>query len=106
MAQGYSVESEELLAHAATLEALADRMQSVGEASQYITFDYEAYGVYCAWMGLVMIGRQFTQVELVAAVQANLTAAAGELRAAAAAYDDTDAVVEQELQGLLAELEG
>lgn len=106
MAGGYTVESEELLAHAAALESLAERFEAIKEASTHIVQDDEAYGHFCVWMSSVMANRHQKQDDLVAYVQENLTLAAGELRAAAAAYDDTDTAAQQEMQGLLAELEG
>ena len=106
MAGGYTVESEELLAHAATLESLAERFAAIKEASTHIVQDDEAYGLACMWMSQTMEDRHAKQDELVAYVHENLTLAAGELRAAAAAYDDTDTAAQQEMQGLLAELEG
>ncbi|WP_051326329.1 type VII secretion target [Glycomyces tenuis] len=105
MAEGYTVESEELLEHAATLESLAARFDAIEEASTHIVQDDEAYGFYCLWMSLIMANRHLAQDQLVARVRENLTLAAGELRAAAAAYDDTDKATQQEMQGLFAEQE-
>ncbi|MCD0443100.1 hypothetical protein LO763_05590 [Glycomyces sp. A-F 0318] len=100
MAGGFGVETEELLRHAANLEALAERFAAVKAASAHIVQDDEAYGKACLWMPMVMEGRHRRQDELVAYVAENLALAAGELRAAAGAYDDADQASHQEMRAL------
>jgi hypothetical protein len=106
MGEGFAVDAEELRQHAANLESLAERFAAIEAASAHIAQDAEAYGKACMWMPAVMEGRHQRQDELVAYVAENLALAAGELRGAAADYDDTDQAARRELRGSLGELEG
>jgi hypothetical protein len=93
MGDGYTVNPEELRAHAANLEALKDRFAAVKSASTHITQDDQAYGLLCGWISAVLEGRHQKQDQLVAFAEENLALAARSLRASADEYEakDTDA---------------
>jgi len=90
LSEGYAVETQQLRAHAANLEALTARFDAVKNASAYIAGDAAAYGLLCGWIAAVLESRHTEQDELLDYVQENLSLAAEGLRATADNYDTVD----------------
>jgi hypothetical protein len=83
----YNVNTEQLRAHAANVEAVKARFEAVKGASAHIAQDDQAYGLLCGWISGVLEGRHTTQDELFAHAENNLAAVARELRQSADDYD-------------------
>ncbi|MGI5211545.1 type VII secretion target [Plantactinospora sp. CA-290183] len=90
MSNGYDVEVGQIRSHAGNLEDLAERFGAVKGASAHITQNDAAYGQLCGWISGLLEGRHVRQDELIAYVAENLSLAAGNLRAAADNYENTD----------------
>jgi hypothetical protein len=90
MAGGYLTDTAQIRRHINNLEAVRARFDAVKAASAYIAQDDRAYGLLCQWLPPVLEGRHKRQDSLIAYVEENLTLAADELAAVAAAYDDAD----------------
>ncbi|MFB9687465.1 type VII secretion target [Amycolatopsis plumensis] len=90
MADGYTVQPEELRKHAANLDALRARFAAVKSASTHITQDHQAYGLLCGWIAAVLEGRHREQDSLLDFAASNLDLAAKGLRDSAARYEETD----------------
>lgn len=90
MSDDYEVDTAQIRAHAAKLEALQARFDAVKGASAHIARDDAAYGLLCGWIAGVLEGRHVRQDELVAYLRENLSLAAESLRTAADNYDTAD----------------
>jgi hypothetical protein len=90
MADGYTVEPEQLRKHAANLDALRARFEAVKSASTHIAQDDQAYGLLCGWIAAVLEGRHQEQDSLLDFAANNLDLAASGLRDSAARYEETD----------------
>jgi hypothetical protein len=90
MGAGYTVDPEELRAHAGNLAALRDRFEAVKSASSFIQQDDEAYGLLCGWISGCLEDRHQRQDSLVDFVAENLAIAAEAVRGAADDYDSSD----------------
>jgi hypothetical protein len=90
MGSGYTVDPEELRAHARYLETLKERFDAVMDASNYIEQDDEAYGTLCGWISGCMESRHHTQDRITSYLAENFTIAASALRAAAEEYETSD----------------
>lgn len=102
MGTGYTVDPEELRAHASNLEAFKDRLDAVMNASSHIEQDDEAYGLLCGWIAGCLESRHQTQDRIAAYLAENFTIAAEALRSCAEEYETSDT----ESQTAFAELEG
>jgi hypothetical protein len=100
MAEGFTVDAEQVRRHAQRIEALRDRFDAVKAASAHIAGDDDAYGVLCRWMVWILEERHARQDELIAYAQENLSLAAESLRAAARQYEETDSDNEAALSNL------
>ncbi len=83
----YEVNTEQLRAHAANVEAIKARFEAVKGASSHIAQDDQAYGLLCGWIAGILEGRHTTQDELIAFAENNLSLVAQELRQSADDYD-------------------
>jgi uncharacterized protein YukE len=101
MGTGYTVDPEELRAHASNLEAIKQRIDAVMNASTFIEQDDEAYGTLCGWIAGCLESRHQTQDRITAYLAENFTIAAEALRACAEEYETSDS----ESQSAFAELE-
>lgn len=91
---GFAADPEQIRAHAATIEAVAQRFAAVKGASAHIRQDDAAYGLLCGWISGVLEGRHRRQDELLAYVEQNLRLSADALRRTAEGYEAVDADVD------------
>ncbi|GLY47468.1 type VII secretion target [Lentzea sp. NBRC 102530] len=87
---GFSVEAEQLRAHAASIDAIKQRFAKVKAASTHITGDDQAYGALCGWISGVLEGRHTEIDDVIAHVENNLELVAKELRSSADSYTAAD----------------
>lgn len=90
MTDGFSVDPQQLRAHAAKIDALQQRFGAVRAAGAGIGRDDAAYGMLCSWMAGVLDRRRVRQAELIAYVEENLRIASDALAAAGADYELSD----------------
>ncbi|WP_306210371.1 type VII secretion target [Actinoplanes sp. RD1] len=90
MADGFSVDPEQLRRHADAVEAVRARFAAIQGASAAISADSAAYGMLCGWIAGILEGRHAEQDELIAYVAENLSLAAAALRSASSGYEGTD----------------
>ncbi|WP_406688960.1 type VII secretion target [Saccharopolyspora sp. ID03-671] len=90
MGDGYTVNAEQIRAHAAKVEQIQARFDAVKSASAHITQDDQAYGLLCGWISGILESRHARQDELISYVAENLSLAAESLRAAADDYQAMD----------------
>lgn len=90
MTDGFSVDAQQVRAHAAKIDAVRDRFAAVKGASSAITQDHAAYGVLCAWISGVLEGRHQQQDELYTYVEENLRRAADALIKTGQDYEQVD----------------
>lgn len=100
--EGYTVDVEQLGAHARNVEAIQARFGAVRSASAHIAQDDQAYGLLCGWIAGVLEGRHTRQDELVAYVQENLALVAAALRVSVEDYE----AVEDTNAGLIRSADG
>jgi len=86
----FDVTPEDLVAHAANIDALAERIGPIMDAMSSVTESTEAYGIICQFLPPVLAGRQAEQKELVAMAQENLEMLAQAVRSTAEAYEAAD----------------
>ncbi|MCP3786662.1 hypothetical protein NLX85_25155 [Micromonospora sp. A3M-1-15] len=87
---GWVADTEQIRAHAASIEALRARFEAVRGASAHIARDDRAYGLLCGWISGILEDRHTRQDELVAYVDENLRLVADGLRRTADNYDGVD----------------
>ncbi|MEU4238634.1 type VII secretion target [Actinoplanes sp. NPDC026619] len=90
MAEGFSVEIEEIRAHAAKLDALRQRFGAIKSASASIGSNDAAYGLLCSWMAGILERRHQKQDQLFTHVESNLDRAAQALIKTSQEYADVD----------------
>ena len=90
MVDDYTVDVEQLRAHATNIESLKERFAAVKAASTHIAQDDQAYGLLCGWISGVLEGRHRKQDELLAYVAESLDLVTQELELTADAYDTMD----------------
>jgi hypothetical protein len=95
MGAGFTVEPDELRAHARNLDAFQARFDKVTAASGHISGDGQAYGMLCAWIGLVLEGRHQRQDQLVAFAAQNVSLVSRAVADQAAAYEEAEESVRQ-----------
>jgi hypothetical protein len=98
MADGLSVDIDELRAHARNIEALRARFGAVKAASAHIAQDDRAYGLLCGWIAAILESRHTRQDELIAYVEENLALVGDGLRKTIEGYE----AVEGDTAGLIA----
>jgi|SRR5919202_5590523 hypothetical protein len=104
MGDSYTVDPEQLRAHAGNIESLKERFAAVKAASTHITQDDQAYGLLCGWISAVLEGRHAKQDELVSYVEENLAIVAREMRATAAYYEEREAKTADVMNKIKADL--
>ena len=90
MPDGFSVDAEQVRAHARQIDAVQRRFTAVKAASAAISQDDAAYGKLCGWMAAILERRHVRQEELIAYVEENLRLAADALITTAGDYDRVD----------------
>ncbi|XVU27040.1 type VII secretion target [Actinoplanes sp. CA-054009] len=98
MADGFSVDAEQIRAHAAKVDAVQERFAAVKAASSAITQDDAAYGLLCGWISGILESRHARQDQLIAYVEENLRLAGDALRQTGAGYDQADDAAAQRLR--------
>lgn len=101
MPDGFTIDPEELRAHASNVDSVKDRFGAVKGASTHITQDDQAYGLLCGWISGILEGRHQKQDDLVAQVEENLGLVSKSLRDTA---DDHEAR-EQGIVGVMGSIE-
>ncbi len=97
MVDDYTVDVEQLRAHATNIESLKERFAAVKAASTHIAQDDQAYGLLCGWISAILEGRHQKQDELVAYVEENLALVAKSLRDTADDYEESDTVAGEKM---------
>jgi hypothetical protein len=95
MGAGFTVEPDELRLHSRNLDGLQARFDKVAAASSHISGDGQAYGLLCAWIGLVLEGRHQRQDQLVTFAARNVGLASKAIADQAATYEDAEDKVRQ-----------
>jgi hypothetical protein len=90
MTDGFSVDAQQIRAHAARVDAVQQRFAAVKAASAAIAQDDAAYGILCAWMSSILEKRHVRQDQLFAYVEENLRLAADALIRTGQDYDEAD----------------
>ncbi|ONI81463.1 hypothetical protein ALI144C_19210 [Actinosynnema sp. ALI-1.44] len=90
MPDGFVVDTDQIRAHAANVEAVLARFDAVKAASTHIAQDDQAYGLLCGWISGVLEGKHTRQDAVIAKVAENLRLVAAELRTSAEMYDTTE----------------
>jgi hypothetical protein len=90
MAAGFTIEPEELRAHARNLDGFQARFDQVAAASQHISADGQAYGALCAWIGLILHGRHQRQDQLVTFAAENVSQVSRAVTNQAAVYEEAE----------------
>jgi hypothetical protein len=100
MADGLSVDIDEIRAHARNIEKLRARFAAVKAASAHIAQDDQAYGLLCGWIAAILESRHTRQDELIAYVEENLSLVGDGLRKTIEAYE----TVEGDTAGLISKV--
>jgi hypothetical protein len=95
MSAGFTVEPEELRLHSRNLDAFQARFDKVAAASKHISGDGQAYGILCAWIGLVLEGRHQRQDQLVTFAASNVDQVSKAIANQAATYDEAETNLRQ-----------
>lgn len=90
MPDGFSVDVQQIRAHAARIEAVQQRFGAVRAASAAIAQDDAAYGMLCGWMAGILERRHVRQDNLIAYVAENLRLASDALIRTGQDYDEVD----------------
>jgi len=106
MAAGFTVEIEELRVHARNLSAFQAQFDRVTAASKHIATDPQAYGMLCAWIGLVLEGRHQRQDQLVEFAARNLGLASTAMGNQVGIYEEAEANTRQMFTDLQRNLGG
>jgi hypothetical protein len=93
MTDGFSVDVQQLRAHAAKIDAVQRRFAAVKAASGAIAQDDAAYGLLCGWIAGILERRHVRQDQLIAYVEENLRLAADALVRTGDDYDHVDSAV-------------
>lgn len=105
MGDGFSVEAEQIRAHARNVEAIRGRFGAIKAASGHISGDESAYGLLCGWISGVLEARHAQQDELVAYVEENLSLVVSGLERTAAQYEAVEADAAQAMATISRRLE-
>ncbi|MCX5065623.1 ESX-1 secretion-associated protein [Micromonospora lupini] len=92
------VDPDALIAHAARLDRIADRVDTARQAGQHVRLDADAYGQLCAVMPTLLDGLQRTLVNGVGAAAESVRDTAGKLRVGADRYRASDTRADQRLR--------
>jgi hypothetical protein len=98
MPDGFSVDAQQIRAHAARIDAVRQRFGAVRAASAAIAQDDAAYGMLCGWMAGILERRHVRQDNLIAYVAENLRLASDALIRTGQDYDEADDAAAQRLR--------
>ncbi len=90
MTDGFSVDAQQIRAHATKVDAIQQRFAAVKSASSAIVADDAAYGLLCGWMAGILEARHAKQNELYAYVEENLRLASDALIRTSQDYEVAD----------------
>ncbi|MFC5289386.1 type VII secretion target [Actinokineospora guangxiensis] len=90
MGDGFTVNAEQIRAHAGNVAAVQERFSAVKSASSHIQGDGQAYGVLCGWIAAILEDKHTRQDELIAGAERNLRVVEAELRSSAEEYEVSD----------------
>lgn len=90
MADGFTVDADQIRRHAAHIDAIQQQFGAIRSASAAIARDDQAFGLLCAWMAGILEGRHARQDQLYAKAEENLRIAADALAGVGQGYDATD----------------
>lgn len=100
MSDQFDVTPDDLVAHAANIDAIAERIGPIMDAMSSVTESTDSYGIICQFLPPVLTGRQEEQKELSEMARENLTMLAQAVRDSAAAYEAADEETAAEHRGL------
>ncbi|WP_127505026.1 type VII secretion target [Actinoplanes solisilvae] len=98
MSDGFSVDGQQLRAHATRVDGVQQRFAAVRAASSAIVQDDAAYGLLCGWMAGVLEARHAKQDELYAYVEENLRLASDALVRTGQDYELADDAAAERLR--------
>ena len=98
MNDGFSVDAQQIRAHAAKVDGVRQRFAAVRAASSAIVSDDAAYGMLCGWMAGILEARHAKQDELYAYVEENLRLASDALVRTGQDYELADDAVAERLR--------
>jgi len=104
MSDHIDVVTDDLVTHAANIDALRERFGAILGAIDSVAQDNEAYGIICQFLPPILADRQSEQKELTSMAQENLELLAQALRSTAEAYEAADESTSQEHQSIEDEL--
>lgn len=104
MSGGIEVDPEELRVHAAHLDGLIQRFETVKAAAAQISASPDAFGPLCEWMAGILEEKHQMVEPLFDQGMTSLGSNADALRACADVYEDADAVTAGDLDKLGGEL--
>jgi len=106
MTTDVDVDPDDLVTHAANIDALRERFGAVLSAMDSVVQDDEAYGIICQFLPPILAGRQDEQKELTTMAQENLELLAQALRDTADSYTAADEAAAEEQRQIENELDG
>jgi hypothetical protein len=98
VSDGFSVDAQQVRAHAAKVESVQERFAAVRAASTAIVQDDAAYGLLCGWMAGILEARHAKQDELYAYVEENLRLASEALVRTSQDYEASDDAAAERLR--------
>ncbi|HET6481881.1 MAG TPA: type VII secretion target [Actinoplanes sp.] len=98
MSDGFSVDAQQIRAHATKVDALQQRFAAIKSASSAIVQDDAAYGMLCGWMAGILEARHTKQNELYAYVEENLRLASDALIRTSQDYELADDAAAERLR--------
>lgn len=87
---GFQAVPEDLHAHATTVQAVADEVETAAQAAQAVHFDANAYGTFCQVLPAMMEPLKEIICQALSAATAGLHDSGQKLRTAAANYQGSD----------------
>lgn len=104
MSDSYAVEPDDIRAHAANINSLIERFETVRSASAAITQADDAFGPLCAWIAPLLEEKHGDVDELIDQGKHNLETHVAALSKSADLYEDSDGAAASDLDGLAGEL--
>lgn len=86
----FEVVADDLMAHASHLDGLADRMSTVVSAAKTASMSDDAYGLICLFLPPVINPMEEEGISALEAAAEGLGALAGNVKATATEYQNTD----------------
>lgn len=90
MAAGYGVIDDELRAHAGRLDGLHEQLTTALSAARQVSLGDQAFGVICQFFVPVVHSVSTPGIDALSTAADSVTETAGEVRAAATTYEQTE----------------